>query len=166
MSEKVDKRKVLSESRLEHLKNMREKAALKRKQLALEKEDQAKQEVLSMDAEEVTEDELPPPPPQKTVLSKTVKPRKTVAIVKGPAEYVEEESSPYPRDAISAWPKPIQDEMYELVIENRKARKLKKWEARKAEIKQELFYELFPEEAQGAVHQDHHGWEPNGWALY
>ena len=135
-----DKRKVLSEARLQHLASMREKAAAKRKQTALEKENLAKQEVLS----EIAEDQTTPTP----------------------VEPVEEEEPIQKEPPKKRIRQPVPENMYQplnldfedmklvksFVQLEKERRKTEKWNTRKRELLQEVFSIL---DGAGEQHEDH-----------
>src|SRR5947207_2185651 len=115
-----DKRKVLSSARLEHLAKMREKAAEKRKQTALAKEQQAKTEVLSEIAED-TEPIEPEEPIQKEVRRKPTR----------------QTPEPVYQNHFSLSDEDVKVVKSFVQIE-RERRKAEKWNARKKEILDEV----------------------------
>ena len=119
----TDKRKTLSPELLEHLRIMREIAAAKRKQTMLQKEEDAKKQVLS----DLQEEEEPEETEQEQPVQKEVTKKKTRPV----------------QEAVYHNPWSLNDEDIKIVksyvqIEKEK-RKKEKWAARKEEILSEVF---------------------------
>lgn len=136
MSAPSDKRKEMTPEKLEKLRKMREKRAENALVKAKQKDEDAKQEILQERAskvqpeQEVVEDDVEQEPEE--VVQKQVRPKKAPGYFNGSYGYgkTADLDVEYIRGI-------IQD-----VIDPPQNRKARKWQARKAEIKQELLEEL------------------------
>jgi len=143
MSEIEDKRYVMTDKKLEHLKNMRaksaEKARLKKEQKLKEQEESAKLQILSepLHESEPEPEEIIEPPTRtaKTPVTRT----KTAPIYSSSQVSLTDDDLNIVRDFVTA---------------SKQQRKEKKWLERKNEILSEVFQSLIPQEDESEEEND------------